>query len=577
MFHGDNKEVLAHLVANGFRRQINLVYIDPPFDSGADYIRKVRLRGVRGTAHLDGAGYTLGEQIQYTDIWTNDYYLQFMYERLALIRELLADDGSIYVHSDWRRVHHFRMLLDEVFGGENFTDEIVWKSQTPSGMKALANQFSYCHETLLWYGKGPKRIYNKQYLPYSQDYLESRFIGRDERGPYKDAELQDPSAETLERLKREDRLIETKGGKLRVKQYLSESPGVLVDTVWADIPAVNSQAEDRTDYPTQKPQPLLERVIAASSNPGEIVLDCFMGSGTTAAAAQKLGRRWIGCDINKGAIQTASRRLQATLLEQIKTSAQVKVVENEGPKHSSPAQLAFTVWRVNDYDLTIKSNEAVNLACEHIGVQRTRTDTYFDGTLGKSLVKIIPFDHPLSPVDLEELRRELDARPDEDRPVTLVCLGIELAAQVWIEEWNRLRKGKDAVNRIDVIELRTDPKYGKFIKHEPARARVKIARRKDKILVEIEDFISPTIIERLQQQAGILSPKIDDWRAMVDVVMIDPAYDGQVFNVALSDVPERKSDLVSGRYELPAPRGETTVAVKVIDMLGEEVLVTATV
>ena len=128
---------------------------------------------------------------------------------------------------------------------------------------------------------------------------------------------------------------------------------------------------------------------------------------------------------------------------------------------------------MNDYDLAIQHNEAVNLACEHIGIQRTRSDAYFDGTHGKSLVKIVPFGHPLTPLDLEELKRELDARPDEDRPITLVCLGMELAAASWIEDWNRLRKGKDAVNRIAVIELRTDPKYGKFIQHEPACARVK--------------------------------------------------------------------------------------------------------
>ncbi len=243
----------------------------------------------------------------------------------------------------------------------------------------------------------------------------------------------------------------------------------------------------------------------------------------------------------------------------------------------APAQLAFTVWRVNDYDLAVQHNEAVNLACEHIGVQRIRTDPYFDGIRGKSLVKIIPFSHPLTPVDLEELKRGLDARPDEDRHVTLVCLGIELAAKAWIDDWNRLRRGKSAVNRIEVIELRTDPKYGKFIKHEPSRAKVKITRRQDKIVVEIEDFISPTIIERLEQQAGLLQPKIDDWRAMVDCVMIDTRYDGRVFNVALSDVPEKKTDLVSGPYEFPAPDGETTVAVKIIDMLGEEVLVTRTV
>jgi hypothetical protein len=129
------------------------------------------------------------------------------------------------------------------------------------------------------------------------------------------------------------------------------------------------------------------------------------------------------------------------------------------------------------------------------------------------------------------------------------------------------------VNKIDVIELRTDPKYGKFIKHEPSRATVRVARKKDRLLVEIEDFISPTILERLEQQSGLVKPKIDDWRAMADCVMIDPAYDGKVFNVALSDVPERKTDLVAGKYELPAPAGETTVAIKIIDMLGEEVLV----
>ncbi|MDE3226378.1 MAG: site-specific DNA-methyltransferase, partial [Nitrospirota bacterium] len=146
--------------------------------------------------------------------------------------------------------------------------------------------------------------------------------------------------------------------------------------------------------------------------------------------------------------------------------------------------------------------------------------------------------------------------------------------KTWIEDWNRLRKGKEAVNQISVIELRTDPKYGKFIKHEPARAKVTIARKKDQLVVEIEDVISPTILERLAQQAGLLQPKIDDWRAMVDCVMIDPAYDGKVFTVALSDVPEKKTDLVTGRYELPVSHGKTTVAVKIIDMLGEEVLVT---
>jgi hypothetical protein len=247
----------------------------------------------------------------------------------------------------------------------------------------------------------------------------------------------------------------------------------------------------------------------------------------------------------------------------------------------APAQFSFTVWRVNDYDLQIQHNEAVNLACEHIGVQRTRADSFFDGTLGKKLVKIVPFGHPLTPLDLEEIKKELEARPDEDRNITVVCLGKELAADAWLEEWNRLRK-KDAVNKIDVIELRSDPNYGGFIAHEPAKAKVSVKRAKarrgeSKIKVEIEDFISPTIVQRLDMDLPLFKAKITDWRSMVDCVMIDTAYDGKVFAVTLADVPEKKEDWVRGEYELDAPEKETTVAVKIIDMLGEEVLVTKSV
>jgi DNA modification methylase len=116
LFHGDNKDVLAWLLAHGYRGKVNLIYIDPPFDSGADYVRKVSLRGVKGVPKLNGESYTLGEQIQYTDIWTNDTYLQFMYERLLLLKELLIENGTIYLHCDWRKVHHLRCLLDEIFG-----------------------------------------------------------------------------------------------------------------------------------------------------------------------------------------------------------------------------------------------------------------------------------------------------------------------------------------------------------------------------------------------------------------------------------------------------------------------------
>jgi hypothetical protein len=166
----------------------------------------------------------------------------------------------------------------------------------------------------------------------------------------------------------------------------------------------------------------------------------------------------------------------------------------------------------------------------------------------------------------------LSARPNEERDV-VVCLGKELSVDAWLADWNRLRKRGDVPNKIEIIELRTDSKYGKFIAHQPARVKVDITRKAETLVVEIKDFISPSIIERLQSQAGLLQSKIDDWRAIVDCVIIDPAHDGKVFNIALADVPEKTSDFVQARYELDAPKGKTTVAVKITDMLGEEVVV----
>lgn len=319
---------------------------------------------------------------------------------------------------------------------------------------------------------------------------------------------------------------------------------------------------------------MVRRIVETSSNFGDLVLDSFIGSGTTAAVAQELGRRWIGCDINKGAIQTTAKRLQAMMQEQATAAAAPKqkaLAENEDA--GKPCQFSFTTWRVNDYDLQIQHNEAVELAAEYIGITRTRTDGYFDGTLGNKLVKIVPFNHPLTPLDLEDLKAELKRRPEEERDIVLVSLGMELAAKKAIEDHNRNRP----INKIDVIELRTDQRYGGIIRHEPLSASIDIRRENDKLIVEVNDVFSPTILQRLDMQEGLFRARIEDWRAVVDCIMVDTDYNGEVFNVALSDIPARKQDLVEGRYELPVPRNGATVAVKVIDMLGEETLATQSV
>lgn len=538
LFHGDNKEVLAHLLANGFRGKVDLVYIDPPFDSGADFVRKVQLRGASGSVRLDGESHTLGEQIQYTDIWANDTYLQFMYERLMLIKELMTAAGTIYLHCDLRKNHHLKCLLDEVLGSDAQIGEVIWHY---SGAGVPRDRWASRHDSLLWYAKRAAWVFNAD----------------DVRIPY--------AAATIERFSHH--IGNVRGDQDYGEQELNPLGKHPEDVL--DISIEAPSANTRTGYPTQKPEALLDRIIRASSNPGDIVLDCFVGSGTTAAVAQKLGRRWIGADINKGAIQTTEKRLASIIEEQVAAAGreQLTIADDSPPK---PAQLGFGVYRVNDYDLQIQHNEAVNLAVEHLGADRTKTDPFFQGTLGRELLCIVGFNHPCSPLDLQAVARELELRPDEPRDAAVVSLGRELACEGWLADHNSVRP----VNKIRLIELRTDPKYGKFFEHRPARARVSFTVDGGSVEVRIDDFISPSIAERLSAQEGVLAPQIDDWRAMVDSVFIDPAHDGTVFNVGLADIPERRQDLVSGSYTVARPDGsDLPIAVRITDMLGEEVFV----
>jgi DNA modification methylase len=590
LYHGDNKEVLAYLLANGFRGQVKLIYIDPPFDSGADYVRKVQLRGPKGTLKIDGEDYALGEQVQYTDIWSNDNYLQFMYERLLMLKELLSEDGALYLHCDWNKAHHLRCLVEEVFGPDGFKNEIIWQRVAA---RSDSTTYNHIHDVVMFCAKGPDFVWNQQYHHYSEDYLEVKYARKDAEGRrYRLDNITSPnprpnmtyewlghappekgwrySRETMQRLHDEGRIWypDDKQKRPQLIRYLDEADGVPLRSIWTDINPVNSQADERSDYPTQKPETLLERIIATSTTPGDVVLDCFIGSGTTAAVAQRLGCRWIGCDINKGAIQTTAKRLQGVMQEQAATlssASQGELLAREAAP-PPPCQLTFSTWRVNDYDLHIQHNEAVELACEHLGITRTRTDPYFDGTRGKMLVKIIPLNHPLTPLDLEALRTELKNRPEEERDLLVVSLGQEHKAREWVEHYNHNRP----INKIHLIELRTDRKAGGFIKHEPMSVQASAQREGDKLIVTIADVVSPSIIARLDLQEGIFRAQIPDWRAVVDCVLIDADHDGAVFNVTLADVPERKQDLVAGRYELAAPPEGSVVAVKVIDMLGEE-------
>jgi len=309
---GDNKLILSSLKNGPLREEIEaqgglkLIYIDPPFDVGADFSMDIEIGGDTFTKKPN-----ILEEIAYRDTWGkgSDSFIAMIYERLILMRDLLAEDGSIYVHCDWRVTAFLRNILDEVFGSRVFQNEIIWKRQSPSSSKARANKYSADHDTIYFYTKSKHFVFNKVYEEYPKEEIEKRFRQSDARGRYKDAELATYSKETFERLKEEDKLIVTSGGKYRYKIYLDEIEGVLVDTLWMDISAVNSQAFQATGYATQKPEALLDRILKASSNEGDLVADFFCGSGTTAAAAEKLGRKWICTDLGKFGIHTTRKRM----------------------------------------------------------------------------------------------------------------------------------------------------------------------------------------------------------------------------------------------------------------------------
>lgn len=314
LVYGDNLLTMQALLAGdpqtglpSLRGKVDLIYIDPPFDSKADYRTPITLPN----ANLEQKP-TVIEQFAYADTWEEGTisYLKMIYPRLMLMKELLSKKGSIYVHIDWHIGAYVKIILDDIFEKDNFRNEIIWKRGTVKGAKAVGNQYARNHDMILYYSRSNDYVYHTQYLPYTEEYIKQRYTkdDNDGRGPYTDQAIGTRSEESLKELEKDNRIFVTSNGKRRVKYYLSEAKGIALDDSWNDISEVNSMAKENVGYATQKPEPLLERIIKASSNEGDLVCDFFGGSGTTAAVAEKLSRRWITCDIGKPAALVMRKR-----------------------------------------------------------------------------------------------------------------------------------------------------------------------------------------------------------------------------------------------------------------------------
>ncbi len=437
---GDNKLILSSLKAGALRRQIEdagglkLIYIDPPFDVGADFSMDIEIGGE--TFHKEP---NLLEQIAYRDTWGRgaDSFIAMIYERLVLMRDLLADEGSIYLHCDWRLVGPLRLVMEEVFGF--FENVISWKrSAIAAGVKT---QWRNSQDFLLFFSKSGRHTFNPQFGDYSES-SKKHYSRRDEKGLYRVVPLMasgrttgetgvpwrgvDPNKRgkagmhwlkkhsVLDQLDTDGLVVWNSEGIPELKWYLDEAKGVYISDFWDDIDVINSMATEYQGYNTQKPEALLERIIKASSNEGDLVADFFCGSGTTAAVAEKLGRKWIATDLGKFGIHTTRKRLIGVQRELKTAEKDFRAFEvlNLG-RYERQAYLNVggrLTGQQKEQALAQKEREFRELILRAYKAQALEDASFFHGRNGGRLVVIGPINLPVGRLFVEEVITECRKR-----------------------------------------------------------------------------------------------------------------------------------------------------------------------
>lgn len=338
------------------------------------------------------------------------------------------------------------------------------------------------------------------------------------------------------------------GSNERVLDYKPNKEGKFPEDVWT-ISIINPFAKERVDYPTQKPERLLEDVIKASTNKGDLVFDCFMGSGTTQAVAMKLGRRFIGADINLGSIQTTTKRL-------INVANELNEQLQENKKYTG-----FEVYNVNNYDFFRNPIEARDLIIQALEIQPFPQSDVWDGELDGRMVKIMPVNRIATKADLEELKANLPYKTYEKRKtenptqpverITIVCMGHEPDLKASLEQ--ELSEYKLDIEIVDILRDKKDLQ----LKRE---AEAEIVKEGSKLV--IRSFYPMNLMQKLSLQKEY----VEDWRQLVESIMIDWNYDGVVMQPSVTDVPDKKK-IVSGIYDIPEDAG--TIRVKITDLLSE--------
>jgi len=600
---GDKKYVLPSLLPE-FAGKVNLIYIDPPFDTGADFSFTATVPDHPDTPEDDSFSFTkepsLIEHKAYRDTWGRglDSYLQWFYETAVLLHELLHETGSLYVHLDWHVVHYAKCVLDEVFGPELFQNQIVWPRTNPQKTR---KGFGRVHDVLLLYAKTEEFNWNPQLRPLSEMHLQRHYRRQDEHGrKYDVAELTAPgttkgpsgqpwrgydvaalgrhwrfSPETLDELDKAGRIYwPSKGGFPRLIRYLDEVKGTPVGDVWDDISPLNMVAKERIDYPTQKPEALLERIIKASSNPGDLVLDCFVGSGTTAAVAEKLGRRWIACDLSRFAIHTTRKRLLAI------PDVRPFVVQNLGKyERQAWADQTFVpscLGGETPAEFTTKARrhqEYMHFILQLYHATPVRGYTWLHGVRAGRMVHVGAVDAPVSVGDVAsiaaEFRKAIGTGQDAPRTNGVDVLGWDFAFEL-----NEVAKQQAAAANIqmrflriprDVMDKRA-VEQGDVRFFELAALAVEVKTRGREVALRLTDFVIPP--DDVPEEAR---RAVKHWSQWIDYWAVDWDNQGDTFHNQWQTYRTRKNPKLEleTTHTYAAP-GEYRVVVKVIDLLGND-------
>ena len=591
LIYGDNLLAMAALLAGNnetpsMRGKADLIYIDPPFDSKADYRTKITLP----CGDIEQKP-TAIEQFAYSDTWQDGTasYIGMIIPRLYLMRELLSDRGSIYVHIDWHVGPYMKILLDEIFGKDSFANEIVWKSGVVKGAKTTSNSFGRMIDTIYFYSKTKDRIFYTPFKPIDLNSPNNKFVHKDNDGRIysRDNPLGDYSKESIDEFKKQGRIYYTKNGKMQLIRYLDEVKGIAVGNLWDDINYINQVALERLSYDTQKPEKLLERIIEASSDKNSFVCDFFSGSGTTAAVAEKLGRRWIATDLGKPACMISRKRLidqnAKPFLYQHVGDYQVEMARSTMGRKFRIGDLSEIVLGLfGALPLPVEENPNRNMG----RISHTRT--------------LVLADSPNKLTGLTTLRRAIEIRDN-------LMGGWD---KVIVLGWNfdsNIGHDIQALNQGDKLEVLVIPpdlldrlkKKGGKLKAEEVRfsslqyVKIKPIERsrqgdKEALTVSIDNYVllSPDALNLDDANRQKLQKIVNsDPMALIEYWSVDPDYDGQVFrsiwqdyrgNTENDDDPYRVVT-VARLINLPAKDGPRRVCVRVVDVFGFEAEVIAEV